>query len=132
FVEYESLYTADGFRATVLSEDEVIKRMNEGPVWVAILDQNLVATVSVIVRGDSLYVRGMAVQPSARGHRIGELLLTHVESYAAGEGVRRLFLSTTPFLHRAIKLYEKFGFRQVGEGPQDLHGTPLFTMEKGL
>ena len=132
FAEYEPLYTAEGFRATVLSENEVTTRMKEGPVWVAMLDQDLVATVSVIVRDDSFYVRGMAVEPSARGHRIGELLLRHVESYAASERVRRLFLSTTPFLHRAIKLYEKFGFHRTGEGPQDLHGTPLFTMEKAL
>jgi ribosomal protein S18 acetylase RimI-like enzyme len=74
----------------------------------------------------------MAVLPTARGQRIGELLLLQIESYAGEQGHERLVLSTTPFLHRAIRLYENFGFRRNGEGPHDLFGTPLFTMEKFL
>ena len=66
----------------------------------------------------------------ARGERIGALLLTHVEEFARTEGCSRLFLSTTPFLDRAIRLYERFGFRRTLEGPHELFGTPLFTMEK--
>jgi len=41
-------------------------------------------------------------------------------------------LSTTPFLHPAIALYERCGFARTGEGPVDLAGTPLFTMTKAL
>ena len=74
----------------------------------------------------------MAVLPTARGQRIGELLLVHVEQFAVSKGFRRLFLSTTPFLDRALRLYEKFGFRRTDEGPNDLFGTPLFTMEKAI
>jgi len=47
-------------------------------------------------------------------------------------GCKRLYLSTTPFLHSAIRLYERCGFRRTDEGPHDLFGTPLFTMEKGV
>jgi RimJ/RimL family protein N-acetyltransferase len=65
-----------------------------------------------------------------RGQRIGQRLLTQVEHYAFTKGYRRLFLSTTPFLNRAIRLYEGSGF--VRNGVDDLHGTPLITMEKYL
>jgi ribosomal protein S18 acetylase RimI-like enzyme len=41
-----------------------------------------------------------------------------------------MLLSTAPFLDRAIRLYERFGFRRTNEGPHDLFGTPLFSMEK--
>lgn len=41
-------------------------------------------------------------------------------------------LSTTPFLARAIRLYEQSGFQPTTEGPSDLFGTPLFTMVKTL
>ena len=101
-------------------------------MWVALLDNTMVGTVSLIVKDDSLYVRGMAVLPNARGKRIGELLLQQVEGFAKANGYQRLFLSTTPFLHRAIRLYEHFGFQKSDEGLQDLFGTPLFTMEKTL
>jgi len=72
----------------------------------------------------------MAVRPVARGQRIGERLLTTVEQFAATGMFRRMLLSTTPFLDRAIRLYEHFGFRRTSEGPHDLFGTPLFSMEK--
>ena len=132
FVGYQPLYTSDGYAATALTSEQIMDRIREGPVWVAVRDQLIVGTVSVVAKEDSLYVRGMAVRPAARGQRIGELLLRHVEEFALSKQVRRLFLSTTPFLDRAIRLYENFGFRRTDEGPHDLFGTPLFTMEKML
>ena len=132
FVEYRPLYTPEGFAATVITAAQVETRMSEGPVWAAICESVIVGTISVVRKDDSLYVRGMAVHPAARGQRIGERLLTQTEDYAKRHSLSRLFLSTTPFLDRAIGLYEKFGFRCVAEGPHELLGTPLFTMEKLL
>src|SRR5258705_4311838 len=82
FVEYRHLYTPAGFEATVISEADVLVRMKEGPVWVAELNDKIVGTVSIVATGRSLYVRGMAVHPSSRGKRIGELLLTGIEEFA--------------------------------------------------
>lgn len=101
-------------------------------MWVALRDNKIVGTVSVVPKDGSLYIRGMAILPAARGGRIGELLLKQIESFAVEHSYQRLSLSTTPFLSRAIRLYEKFGFRRNGEGPHDLFGTPLVTMEKIL
>ena len=130
FADYQPLYTAEGYAATAITPEEVSRRIEEGPVWIAVRDRTVVGTVSVITKGDSLYIRGMAVLPEARGQRIGELLLAHVEKFAETGTFQRLFLSTTPFLDRAIRLYERFGFRRTDEGPHALFGTPLFTMEK--
>jgi ribosomal protein S18 acetylase RimI-like enzyme len=74
----------------------------------------------------------MAVAPASRGRGVGELLLRRVEAFASERGFGRMFLSTTPFLDRAIRLYERYGFERTGEGPYELFGTPLFTMEKLL
>lgn len=132
FAEYRSLYTPNGFAATSITREEVVRRIEEGPTWVALSGELILGTVSVVPKGESLYVRGMAVLPIARGRRIGKLLLAHVERFAASKGIRRLFLSTTPFLDRAIRLYENRGFQRIDEGPHDSFGTPLFTMEKVL
>ena len=130
FIEYKSSYTPEGFAATTPNATEIEKRMTEGPVWVALLDGAIVGTVSAVLQGESLYVRGMAVLPSGRGHRIGELLMDSIQSFASTNKCRRLFLSTTPFLSRAIALYERLGFSRTGAGPHDLGGTRLLTMEK--
>ncbi|MDQ3929003.1 MAG: GNAT family N-acetyltransferase [Chloroflexota bacterium] len=132
FVEHKASYTEEAFAATTPTADRIQKRMNEGPVWVAVHHATIVGTVSAVPKGEALYVRGMAVLPTARGQRIGELLLEQVEGFARAHGYKRLFLSTTPFLDRAIRLYERCGFRRSDEGPQELFGTPLFTMDKTL
>jgi len=132
FREFEPLYTAEGFAATTPKSEQIVERMSEGPIWVALVGGEIVGTVSVVLKREAVYVRGMAVLPRARGARVGKLLVDQVEQYGAENGCKRLFLSTTPFLERAIRLYEKFGFRRIPEGPHDLFGTPLFTMEKML
>lgn len=132
FIEYRPSYTEEAFAATTPGSDELAKRMSEGPMWVAEVDGVLVGTVSALPLGDELYIRGMAVVPQARGLKLGELLLKTVEDRALADGYKRLTLSTTPFLLRAIRLYERFGFERISDGPHELFGTPLFTMSKAL
>jgi len=132
FVEFEPLYTRRGFAATTPDAAQVLARMREGPVWLAFRNAEVLGTVAAVLKGDSAYIRGMAVLPAARHLRVGTRLLEHVERWASHEGCQRLLLSTTPFLDGAIRLYENFGFRRAEEGTDDLFGTPLFTMEKDL
>jgi GNAT superfamily N-acetyltransferase len=132
FVEYRSSYTAEAFAATTPASDQLLQRLNEGPVWIATNDDALLGTASVVDRGDYLYIRGMAVLPQARGLGLGALLLKTIEDFARAHGHKRLTLSTTPFLSQAIKLYERYGFQRTADGPHELYGTPLFTMVKPL
>jgi len=132
FIDYKPLYTPGGFDATALNSEQVKERISEGPVWIVLRDNQTVATGAAVQKEAGLYIRGMAVAPEARGQKIGELLLGEAEKFASANGIKRLFLSTTPFLARAIRLYEKGGFRRIDEGASDLFGTPLFTMEKIL
>jgi GNAT superfamily N-acetyltransferase/SAM-dependent methyltransferase len=132
FAEYESSYTAEAFAATISTPDRIRDRINEGPVWVALRNDAVVGTLSAVARGEALYLRGMAVDPAARGDGIGRQLLERAEEYAIRNGFERLFLSTTPFLKSAIELYERYGFNRGAEKPDGLFGTPLFTMVKGL
>jgi GNAT superfamily N-acetyltransferase len=133
FLEYQDQYTPEGFAATTPGEQQVRNRMAEGPTWVALLSKAIVGTASVVEKDDGvLYVRGMAVLPSARGRGVGELLLREIEAFALRNGCTRLLLNTTPFLTGAIRLYERFGFQRTHDGPNDLFGTPLFNMAKAL
>ena len=132
FTEYTSVYTREAFTATTPTSDQIQRRLSEGPVWVAVHKGAIVGTVSAVPQGAAFYIRSMAVLPTARGHGIGALLLDHIERFAAAHGAEYLVLSTTPFLTRAIRLYEHVGFRRSPDGPHELYGTPLFTMVKPL
>jgi len=132
FQEFESLYTPEAFSATTPATAEILRRLEEGPVWVAVRGDTVVGTVSAVPRGEELYVRSMAVSPVVRGQGIGRQLLDRVERFAEERGYRRITLSTTPFLSQAIQLYERAGFRRNSEEIPALHGTPLLGMVKEL
>jgi ribosomal protein S18 acetylase RimI-like enzyme len=131
FAEYKSLYTPEAFAMMTPGKDEIEKRFSEaGRIWVAALEGEIVGTVSVVNRNESLYIRSLAILPAAQGLRIGERLLTEVENYSVAGGFKILTLSTGAFLPRALRLYDKFGFTQRGVG--DFYGTRLIAMEKRL
>jgi GNAT superfamily N-acetyltransferase len=132
FVEYRPLYTDQAFAATVLSVEQVEHRIAEGPVWIAVLGQAVVGTVSAVSQGQTWDLRGMGVIPSARGQGVATRLLRQVEGAARAQGCNRLRLTTTPFLTSAIRCYQRFGFERSPEGPDQLFGTPLFTMIRAL
>ena len=132
FLEFKPLYTDGAFAATTPDAEQVLDRMREGPVWVALREGVPLGTVAATVKGESVYIRGMGVLPTARGSGAGAALLKQIEEWAARKGYNRLFLSTTPFLASAIQLYERLGFQRTDDGFHDLFGTPLFTMEKSL
>ena len=131
FAEYESLYTAEAFAAMTPGEEEIKKRFGEsGEIWVAALDGEIVGTVSVVHRNETLYIRSPAILPAARGLRIGKRLLRKTENYAVAGGFKVLTLRTGAFLPRARQLYERFGFTRLGI--DDFYGTWLIVMEKQL
>ena len=132
FAEYESLYTAEAFAATTPTPEQILGRLREGPIWVALKNDVVVGTIAAVQKNEALYLRGMAIAPAARGAGVGRKLLECAEGFALQLGCERLLLSTTPFLTRAIRLYEHHGFRRNDEEPNDLFGTSLFTMSKTL
>jgi GNAT superfamily N-acetyltransferase len=131
FAEFEPLYTRAAFNATTPTTEQIAERFAEGPIWIAEVADTIVGTVAGLPHGTALYVRSMAVRPTARGSGIGTRLLNTVEVFAAGHRYRRLVLNTTPFLLAAVQLYERYGFRYTGEEP-DLFGTRLLTMAKDV
>ena len=132
FREVEHLYTRAGYAATTPDSSIVRERMKEGPTWIAEDAGFPVGTASAVLRDLDLYIRAMAVTPTARGKRLAHSLFAETFNLAVERKARRIYLSTTPFLFSAIRLYESLGFRRTGEPPDDLFGTPLFTLAKQL
>jgi ribosomal protein S18 acetylase RimI-like enzyme len=131
FQEFEPLYTPEAFLATVQPESGILKRMEEGPVWVAEDAEGIIGTVSAVRAESTMMVRGMAVDPRARGLKIGKALLDLTQTFAQEQGLDRMSLYTTGFLLNAIRLYQSSGFAFTGERVSP-HGTELLEMVKIL
>lgn len=57
-------------------------------------------------------VKRMFVKPEARGRRIGEAILAHIEALARAEGFTRLVLETGSNFDAALRVYERAGFKR--------------------
>ncbi|MGI8638475.1 MAG: GNAT family N-acetyltransferase [Pyrinomonadaceae bacterium] len=133
FAQFESCYTPEAFAATTPDSDKIRKRFDEGEIWSALKNETIVGTVSTVADSEKLYVRSMAVSPSAQGLGIGRRLLKAVENFAIENGFESLFLYTTVYSSSAIRLYEQNGFvRGEDSSPDEFFGTPGFAMEKKL
>jgi len=133
FSEVAQLYTPEALDATLPDAVALRRRLEEGAsVWIALLDEQVVGTLSAFDRSEGLHLRSMAVHPAARGQGVGRALLAAAEGFGRERGHTRVFLRTTPFLHAAIALYSRSGFTLCQGAERDLHGVPLFEMEKLL
>ncbi len=133
FSQFKEHYTPGAFAAVAPKPDDIRGRFAEGPIWVAANNENIVGTVSVVPEPEWLYIRSMAVSPSAQGFGIGGKLIETVEKYALETGFDRLYLYTTNFLTAAIKLYERNGFTLDRYTPaEEWFGVPGQGMDKKL
>ena len=132
FEPYRSQYTPAAFQATTLSANEVRSRLEEGPVWLAFLTGVPVGTLSAVHRTGSLYLRSLAVIPTAQRNGVAGALIAEAEQFARSMGIEQMWLTTTPFLTGAIELYKRAGFRLSAHPIEPLFGTTLLRLEKGV
>jgi GNAT superfamily N-acetyltransferase len=133
FAPHEDGYTPAAFHDTVLDAPGLERRLREMTVLVATdPGGGVVGTVSYqLVKPDEAHVRGMAVRPAWHGHGVAQILLDRVEAEARAVGCLRLSLDTTAPLTRAVRFYERNGFRASGR-VADFFGMPLFEYVKPL
>lgn len=133
FSVFREHYTQEAFEAVTPKLDEIRGRFDEGPIWAAVNDGGIVGTVSVVPEPDWLYIRSMAVSPTAQGIGVGGKLLGAVETFAVENRFDRLYLYTTNFLTGAIRLYERNGFVLDRYTPaEEWFGVPGQGMDKKL
>ncbi len=91
-------------------------QVGRGNFWVALDDERVVGTASLLDIGDrQVALRKMFVDRAYRGPRAGTaaLLLETLLGWARARGVREIFLGTTPRFLAAHRFYEKNGFAEI-------------------
>ena len=133
FEPYRDSYTAGAFLDTVPSLDAIQKRLASMCVFVATtLSGEIAGTVACnVVSASEGHVRGMAVRAVWHGAGVGSELIRAVETELRGRKCSRIGLDTTAPLERAMRFYEKHGFRRSGK-ITEFFGMQLIEYVKAL
>jgi len=133
FEEFRSQYTPQGFLDTVLTAETLRVRRETMNVFVAVNSANeVLGTIACgVVSPEEGHLRGMAVLPSIRGNGVAAELLRQAEQEMLSRGCARVTLDTTEPLERAMRFYEKRGYRK-SERISDFFGMPLIEYQKAL
>ena len=132
FEPYRGFYSAEGFADTTLDTDTVHRRLREMRVLVAVTDQGeVVGTVGGAAHENVGHIRGMAVRPAWAGKGAAQSLLEAIEAELRGQHCMRITLDTTEPLQRAMRFYERNGYRRTGHIGR-FFGMPLIEYAKPL
>jgi len=133
FGPYRESYTPGAFLDTVPSIDDLRKRLDTMCVFVATTQSGEIAgTIACnVVSPEEGHVRGMAVLATWHGTGVATELIITVETELRVRGCSRISLDTTAVLQRAMRFYEKQGFRRSGR-ITDFFGMELIEYVKAL
>jgi GNAT superfamily N-acetyltransferase len=146
FDPHRNAYTPEAFADTVLTPETLQHRLATVRLFVAVTDAGeIVGTIgchvvnpivdpmvhSTDVHSTEGHIRGMAVLPAWQGSCVASQLLKSAESELHDRGCLRITLNTTEPLLKAMRFYEKNGFRQSGI-VKDFFGMPLLKYVKTL
>jgi GNAT superfamily N-acetyltransferase len=116
FEQYRKKYTVQAFASTVLTPETLRKRLSQMRVLVAAdVTNRVIGTISYRVLNGEGNIRGMAVRPTHQGAGVAAALLGQAESDLRRLHCTSIRLDTTRPLSRAMRFYERNGFRWTGE-----------------
>lgn len=131
FEPYRQHYTVEAFQDTTLTRQTVHRRLAEYQVLMATTPAGeIVGSIACNVScpGEG-HLRGMAVMPERLGQGVATILLEAAETWLRKQQCKRITLDTTAPLQRAIRFYEKNGYKQSGT-VGDFYGMPLYEYVK--
>ncbi len=126
--------TFEAFVARTIAE-YVLDAGEKGRLWLAERGDDLVGCTAIVLReGGVAQLRWVLVDSTARGIGLGKELVNRALEYSRESGCNKIFLETTDGLPESQTLYEKLGFVEVMNQPEELWNgvRPLIQMELAL
>lgn len=140
-VGYENRYQPDFKRLNLewldkydLTESHDLEILNDpqgtvigrgGHIFLAMEQDKVIGTAGLWKKNETEFeLVKMAVDPAYQGRGISKLLLDRCLDEARRSNAEKISLFSNSRLHTALKLYEKYGFRNVA-----VTGTPLLTAD---
>ena len=131
FAPFRESYSERGFVDTILTPETINDRLQEMVVFIAVRRGRIIGTIGCKVNESEGHLRGMAVRPEWQGSSVSTELLALAEQEIYNAGCSTITLDTTEPLKRAMRFYEKHGFRATGH-VDNFFGMPLFQYRKQI
>ncbi len=129
----ETHFYVEDFDREVLSKPQKYILDPGGHIFFARQGDSILGTVALMPHKSGSYeLTKMAVHPSARGKKIGQLLMQHCIDFAKAQGESMLLLYSNTILENAIHIYRKFGFKEVPVEPDSPYDRSNIKMELTL
>lgn len=88
------------------------------PMWVQERDGALIGYGVLSIAADEAHVLNLCTAPGNEGRGLGERMLQALLRIARGGGAQRVYLEVRPSNPRAIALYDRSGFNEIGRRPR--------------
>nr|WP_299228293.1 GNAT family N-acetyltransferase [uncultured Psychroserpens sp.] len=115
----QTFFYVEPFDQEVLSKPETYIINKGGYIFFAKNNDDIVGTVALMPTDEPLIfeLTKMAVLPTQRGQRIGQLLMQYCIDFAKANTFKSLILYSNTKLENAIYIYRKFGFVELDIEP---------------
>ncbi len=88
------------------------------PMWVQEREGSIAGYGVLSVAADEAHVLNLCTAPGNEGHGLGQRMLQVLLRIARGSGAQRVYLEVRPSNPRAITLYDRSGFNEIGRRPR--------------
>lgn len=109
-------------RPDIRNIPEVYQKVESGDFWIALDENNqVVGTIALSDYGEGVgFLQRFAVKKEFRKKGVGTKLFSHLIDFAKLHQYKEIFLSTSDRRKDAIKFYEKNGWEEVKEVPENI------------
>ncbi|MEO5962930.1 MAG: ribosomal protein S18-alanine N-acetyltransferase, partial [Thermomonas sp.] len=87
-------------------------------MWVQERDGGIIGYGVLSIAADEAHVLNLCTKPDNEGHGLGQRMLQALLRVARGNGAQRVYLEVRPSNPRAITLYDRSGFNEIGRRPR--------------
>lgn len=88
------------------------------PMWVQERGGEIIGYGVLSIAADEAHVLNLCTAPGYEGQGLGQRMLQALLRIARGHGAQRVFLEVRPSNPRAIELYDRSGFNEIGRRPR--------------
>jgi len=88
------------------------------PMWVQEHGSVIVGYGVLSIAAEEAHVLNLCTAPQCEGQGLGRKMLLALLRIARGSGAQRVFLEVRPSNQRAIELYDRSGFNEIGRRPR--------------